>query len=137
MTYATTSQATTYHTARLTAAAWSAVSAADKPLAIQSAADILDAYAAGHGGWRDDVTPAAVPQALTNACSDLALTLTDPSALERITAQQQGVTSLSIGSASESYAGNTAIGLDAVLSPAVKALLRPYLKLAGGSVHIL
>jgi len=136
MTYATTSQATTYHTARLTAAAWSAVSAADKPLAIQSAADILDAYAAGHGGWRDDVTPAAVPQALTNACSELALTMTDPSALERITAQQQGVTSLSIGSASESYAGN-AIGLDAALSPAIKALLRPYLKLAGGSVHIL
>lgn len=136
MTYATTPQANAYHTARLTAEAWTAVPEAKRGPALQSAADILDAYAAAHGGWKDDVDPAAVPTPLTNACSELALTLTDPALQERIRAQQQGVTSLSIGSASESY-GNPATGLDAALSPAVKALLRPYLKLPGRSVYIL
>ena len=136
MTYASVSQANTYHAARLTAEAWTAVPEAKRALALQSAADTLDAYAAARGGWKDDVDPAAVPQPLTNACSELALALTDTAAQERIKAQRQGVTSLSIGSASESY-GNPAIGIDSFINPAVKALLRPYLQLPGRSVHIL
>lgn len=137
MTYATAEQAHAYHAARLSAEAWSALPAAKQEQALQSANDMLDEYAAAHGGWREEWQEEAIPDAITRACCEVALNLTDPALQERLKAQQQGVTSLSIGSASESYAGNTAIGLDAALSPAIKALLRPYLKLAGGSVHIL
>ena len=137
MTYATVEQANEYHAARLSAEAWSAIYGPKRLLALQSATDALDAYAAAHGGWKDDFLPEVeVPQAIADACCVIALALTDPAAQERIRAQQQGVVQTSIGSASESYTGNAR--MDAVLiSPALALRLKPYLKQAGGSVHIL
>ena len=137
MTYASVAEANTYHNARLSAEAWSAIPEAKRLLALQSATDALDAYAAAHGGWKDDFLPEVeVPQAIADACCMVALSLTDPAMQERVKAQQQGVTSTSIGSASESYTGN--VRMEAVLiSPALALRLKPYLKQAGGSVHIL
>lgn len=135
MTYATVEQANDYHAARLSAEAWFALSSAKHLPALQSATDALDAYAAAHGGWKD-FNPEAIPAAIQAACCEVALTLTDPALQERIKAQQQGVTSTSIGSASESYTGNARA--EAVLiSPTLALRLKPYLKQAGGSVHIL
>ncbi len=136
MTYATVEQANEYHAARLSAEAWFALSSAKHLPALQSATDALDAYAAAHGGWKDFLPEVEVPQAIADACCMVALSLTDPALQERIKAQQQGVTSTSIGSASESYTGNAR--MEAVLiSPALALRLKPYLKQAGGSVHIL
>ena len=135
MTYATVEQANDYHAARLSAEAWFALSSAKHLPALQSATDALDAYAAAHGGWKA-FSPEAIPAAIQAACCEVALNLTDPALQERLKAQQQGVTSTSIGSASESYTGN--VRMDAVLiSPALALRLKPYLKQAGGSVHIL
>lgn len=136
MTYATVEQANEYHAARLSAEAWLALSSAKHLPALQSATDALDAYAAAQGGWKDFLPEVEVPQAIADACCMVALSLTDPALQERIKAQQQGVTSTSIGSASESYTGN--VRMEAVLiSPALALRLKPYLKQAGGSVHIL
>lgn len=136
MTYATVEQANEYHAARLSAEAWFALSSAKHLPALQSATDALDAYAAAQGGWKDFLPEVEVPQAIADACCMVALSLTDPALQERIKAQQQGVTSTSIGSASESYTGN--VRMEAVLiSPALALRLKPYLKQAGGSVHIL
>lgn len=136
MTYATVEQANDYHAARLSAEAWFALSSAKQLPALQSATDVLDAYAAARGGWKDFLPEVEVPQAIADACCMVALSLTDPALQERIKAQQQGVTSTSIGSASESYTGNARV--EAVLiSPALALRLKPYLKQAGGSVHIL
>lgn len=136
MTYATVEQANEYHAARLSAEAWFALSPAKHLPALQSATDALDAYATAHGGWKDFDPAVLIPAAIQAACCEVALTLTDRALQERIKAQQQGVTSTSIGSASESYTGNARA--EAVLiSPALALRLKPYLKQGGGSVHIL
>lgn len=136
MPYATVIQANDYHAARLSAEAWFALSPAKLLPALQSATDVLDAYAASHGGWKGFDPELSIPAAVQAACCEIALTLTDQAAQERIRAQQQGVASTSIGNASESYTGN--VRAEAVLiSPALVLRLKPYLKQAGGSVHIL
>ena len=137
MTYATTAQALTYHSARLSASAWSAIPVANQPLALQSAADVLDAYAAANGGWKDFDPAGIVPAPLVAACCELAILLADTATQERIKAQRQGLTSLSIGSASESYAAGANAKVENVLDPRIKASLRPYLNASGGGVHII
>ena len=136
MTYSSVAEANTYHNARLSAEAWSAIPEAKRLPALQSATDALDAYAAAHGGWKDFLPEVEVPQAIADACCEVALTLMDPAAQERIRAQQQGVVQTSIGSASETYTGNARAEY-VLISPALALRLKPYLKQAGGSVHIL
>lgn len=136
MTYATVAQANTYHNARLSAAAWSAIPSAQQLPALQSATDALDAYAAAHGGWKEIWTETTIPEALSRACCEAAVLLSDKALQERVQAQQQGVASTSIGSASETYTGRGANSLT-LLSPAILALLRPYLRQAGSGAVIL
>lgn len=133
MAYANLSQADTYHSGRLSAAAWSALSSNMKLAAIESASDALDLYAERQGGWKQDYRESP-PEGLIRACCEEALTLTDPTTQARAKAQAEGITSIRIGSASESYGGrlNTGgIGSDKAL-----ALLEPYLKRRGRSVPI-
>lgn len=133
MAYANVSQANEYHQGRLSAAAWSALDPAIKLAALESASDALDIYAEHQGGWKQDYRENA-PEGLVRACCEEALTLCDPTNQARVKAQSEGVTSISIGSASESYGGrlNTGgIGSDKAL-----ALLEPYLKRRGRSVPI-
>lgn len=137
MTYSSVAEANTYHNARLSAEAWSAIPEAKRLLALQSATDTLDAYAAAHGGWKDDFLPEVeVPQAIADACCMVALALTDPAAQERIRAQQQGVVQTSIGSASETYTGGVRAE-SLLITPAIVMRLSPYLNRAGGGVYIL
>lgn len=136
MTYATKTQADTYHQARLSAEAWSAIPDEQQAQALQSATDSLDAYALSHGGWREEWTADNLPEALINACCELAAALTDKTLQERISAQRQGVASLSIGSASETYNGQGA-ACQTAISPAITIRLRPLLKRAGSGTVIL
>lgn len=133
MAYANLSQADTYHSGRLSAAAWSALSSNMKLAAIESASDALDLYAERQGGWKQDYREFP-PEGLVRACCEEALTLTDPTNQARLKAQSEGVTSISIGSASESYGGKAvATGVNSVKA---LALIGPYLKRRGGSVPI-
>lgn len=136
MTYSSVAEANTYHNARLSAEAWSAIPEAKRLPALQSATDALDAYAAAHGGWKDFTPETEVPQAIADACCEVALTLMDPAAQERIRAQQQGVVQTSIGSASETYTGGVRAE-SLLITPAIVMRLSPYLTRAGGGVYIL
>lgn len=136
MAYATVAQATAYHKTRLSAEAWSALDSNQQQAALQSASDALDLYAAAHGGWRQDYTQDP-PEPLQAACCLEALALTDATTQERIQAQAQGVTSTSMGSASESYNGAAFLSRAGLADPKAALLLAPYLKRAGGGVPIL
>lgn len=136
MTYASAAQAREYHAARLTSAAWSALSDEQQKAALQSATDALDSFAAGHGAWQKAWTPETLPGAITQACCMLALDLSDQTLQERIRAQQQGVSATSMGSASESYSGLGA-STWALISPAIALKIGPYLRRTGGGAVIL
>lgn len=135
MTYASVEQATAYHSARLSGEAWSALPEGRRTAALQSASDLMDQYALARGGFSESWEAGAVPEPLQRACALLALELTDSARMARLTAQQQGVTATNMGSASESYSGQGAASW-ALISPAVEALLRPWLKRSGGMVPI-
>lgn len=134
MPYADTAFADAFHSARISGEQWAGLSPDKRTAALQSASDALDMYAAEHGGWKQDYT-ANPPESIRRACCLEALALTDVATQERRTAQMQGVTSTSIGSASESY--NAQAGAGAALSNTlVAALLRPFLRYAGGGAVI-
>lgn len=135
MSYATKTEADTYHGARLTAAAWAALADATKTASLQDATDAMDAYASAQGGWIDTYTALTYPTALKNACCLEALELSRPETDARKRAQQQGVKSISIGGASESYEGLRPAAT-VLSSQKALALIRPYLNRVGSGVAI-
>lgn len=136
MAYATIEQANDYHATRLSAEAWSALDPTQQQAALQSATDALDLYAAAHGGWRQDYSQ-DTPEPLRAACCLEALALNDTTTQERIKAQAQGVTSTSMGSASESYNGTAALSRAGMADPRATLLLAPYLRRSGAGAPIL
>lgn len=135
MPYADTAFADAFHGARISGEQWAGLSPDKQAAALQSASDALDLYAAERGGWKQDYT-ANPPEPIRRACCLEALALTDETTQERVTAQRQGVTSTSIGSASESYSAQTGAGA-ALSNTLVAAMLRPFLRHAGGGVVII
>lgn len=135
MSYATKSEADTYHAARLTATAWAALADAAKLLALQSASDAMDEYAEEHGGWIEEYTALTYPQALKTACCIEALELSRAETDARKRAQEQGVTSVSIGSASETYGANRLAGA-CLVSLRARAMLMPYVISSSSGVSI-
>lgn len=136
MLYANKDYADKYHGTRLTGAAWAALPDPIKSAALQSASDAMDAYAVSKGGWRESRTSETVPEALKAACCIEAMEMTRPETEARRRAQQQGLRAISIGSASESYAENSSLSSNALCSTQAQALLKPYVKYAGGGVTI-
>lgn len=136
MLYADKATANAYHAARLTGTAWGALSDAIKTAALQSATDALDAFAASRGGWLETYTTETVPTDIINACCLEALELTRPETDSRKRAQQQGVKSISIGSASETYGESQAFQNALLASPQAQRLIAPYLKRQGSGVSI-
>lgn len=136
MLYADKTFASSYHNSRLTGTAWAALSDPIKEAALQSASDTLDAYAASRGGWAETFTESTVPADIKNACCLEALELTRPETESRKRAQQQGVKSISIGGASETYGESTAFQTAIINSRQALALLRGYVKQTGGGVSI-
>lgn len=136
MLYADKAYADTYHAARLTGTAWTALTDPIKAAALQSAADAIDAYAASKGGWREAYTPETLPEAIRTACCIEALELTHPETEARRRARQQGLRAISIGGASETYTDAGGFAACALCSVQAQALLKPYLKWAGSGVGI-
>ena len=136
MLYADKKYADDYHTARLTGSSWMALEDPIKSAALQSASDAMDAYAVSKGGWREPYTLETVPNALKMACCTEALELTRPETEARRRAQQQGLRSIFIGSASESYAENSILSSGSLCSVQALALIKPYVKYSGGGVTI-
>lgn len=148
--YATVEYADTYLACLLDTGAWDKADDATKERALMSATLQIDALASYSGGFRgqkaDPDQPlefprspdTVVPDAIKRACCLEALALLDQTqnttASARAKAIQQGVTSVSIGDASESYAKSSEIrtGIKAyLLSDMAIALVRPYLALQG------
>lgn len=134
--YADPTYAATYHSTRLSGIAWMALSVNTRAAALQSATDSLEAYAAARGGWAETYTEDTLPEAIKQACCLEALELTKPEASARLQAQRQGVRSISIGQASESYTDARGVQ-DEIMSPQAARLVRPYLKRTGSGVAIL
>lgn len=133
--YADPAYAAAYHNTRLSGPAWTALSTNTKAAALQSATDALGAYAAARGGWAETYTEETLPEAIKQACCLEALELTRPEAAARLSAQRQGVRSISIGQASESYTDARGVQ-DEIMSPQAARLVRPYLKRTGSGVAI-
>ena len=129
MVYATVEQANSYHAARLSSTAWAALSAGQKAIALQSASDAIDQYAAENGGWKTQWTAEAdTPVAVQRVCCEEALRLTDTGAETRREMMREGVKATSIGGASESYAeGSVQLAQRILRCPGAAALLKPYL----------
>lgn len=136
MPYADAAYANTYHSSRLSKDAWAALLPATQAAALQSATDAMDLYAASRGGWRRDYST-DTPEPIKMACCLEALALTDATSNARIKAQQQGVQSTSIGSASESYTGYGALSLSGLVDNHSRMLLNPFLRQSEGSAPIL
>lgn len=105
-----------------------------KMAALQSASDAIDAYAVSKGGWREVYTEQNVPENLKVACCIEALELTRPETQARRKAQEQGLRSVSIGGASETYADTTSHAV--ALNSQTKSLIKPLVKWATGGVNI-
>lgn len=136
MPYADITYADAYHSERLSKEAWISLSEEERTAALNSASDTLDIYASSKGGWLEDYT-SSTPADIKNACCIEALALCDSTAKERLKAQAQGVTSISIGSASESYSGVRGGTSDLLADAKTSALLARYLRQSGGGAAIL
>lgn len=136
--YATVEEATTYFASRLHAEAWTSASAADKGKALSMATQAIDrqplkgsksdsAQTLGFPRYPDT----EVPQAVKDATCEEALALLERGDSQRRKLQAEGVTSMSIGGLSETYAAGSGRGL---LSQEARELLRPWLL---GAVNII
>lgn len=138
--YVTVEEATTYFDSRLYAEAWDGSSAADKRKAINTlnmATKIIDRQLfKGRKADPDQelafprYPDAEVPQAVKDACCEEALALLERGNNQRRKLQAEGVTSITIGSLSETYAPGAGKKL---LSQEARELLRPWLL---GAVNI-
>lgn len=145
--YVTAEEATAYFATRLHAEAWAALSADDKPKALGMATRVIDRQLL-KGRKTDSAQALAfprypdteVPETVKDACCEEALALLERGDNQRRKLQAEGVTSITIGSLSETYAqgaggggsGGGAAGRG-LLSLEARELLSPWLL---GAVNI-
>jgi hypothetical protein len=135
--YCTTEYANEYFAGRLHAERWGETSDADKEKALRQATKEIDRQLL-KGRKATDTQELAfprypdteVPEAVKEACCEIALALLGRGNSQRRKLQQEGVQSFSLGNMSETYTPGAGRGL---LSQEAKDLLRPWLL---GSVNI-
>ena len=120
-----------YFAGRLHAERWGETSDADKEIALRQATKEIDRQLL-KGRKATDTQELAfprypdteVPEAVKEACCEIALALLERGNSQRRKLQQEGVQSLSLGNMSETYAPGAGRGL---ISQEAKELLRPWL----------
>ena len=131
MSYVSLAEANEYFSNRLHADAWADVSDADKEKALAMATKAIDRQPLS--GRKTDLAQEMafprypdvdVPEAVKEACCEVALALIERGNSQRRKLQQEGVQSFSLGNMSETYAPGAGRGL---LSQEAKELLRPWL----------
>ena len=131
MSYVSLAEANEYFSSRLHADAWADVSDADKEKALAMATKAIDRQPLS--GRKTDLAQEMafprypdvdVPEAVKEACCEVALALIERGNSQRRKLQQEGVQSFSLGNMSETYAPGAGRGL---LSQEAKELLRPWL----------
>jgi hypothetical protein len=135
--YCTIEYADEYFKNRLHAERWGETSDADKEKALRQATKEIDRQLL-KGRKATDAQELAfprypdteVPEAVKEACCEIALALLERGNSQRHKLQQEGVQSFTLGNMSETYAPGAGRGL---LSQEAKELLRPWLL---GSVNI-
>jgi hypothetical protein len=137
MAYVDLEEANEYFNSRLHADAWAEVSDADKGKALAMATREIDRQPLAGRKTTDNQALAfprypdsEVPEAVKEACCEIALALLERGNSQRRKLQQEGVQSFSLGNMSESYAAGAGKGL---LSQEAKELLKPWLL---GAVNI-
>ena len=136
--YSTTEYADEYFAGRLHAESWGETSDADKEKALRQATKEIDRQLL-KGRKATDTQELAfprypdteVPEAVKEACCEIALALLERGNSQRRKLQQEGVQSFTLGNMSETYAPGAGSGL---ISPEAKELLRPWLL---GGVNII
>jgi phage gp36-like protein len=136
--YCTTEYADEYFAGRLHAERWGETSDADKEKALRQATKEIDRQLL-KGRKATDTQELAfprypdeeVPEAVKEACCEIALALLERGNSQRRKLQQEGVQSFTLGNMSETYAPGSGRGL---LSQEAKELLRPWLL---GGVNII
>jgi hypothetical protein len=135
--YCTIEEASTYFAGRLYAERWGETSDADKEKALKQATKEIDRQPLTGRKTADDQALAfprypdeEVPEAVKEACCEVALALLERGNSQRRKLQQEGVQSFTLGNMSETYTPGAGRGL---LSQESKDLLRPWLL---GSVNI-
>ena len=131
-------EADEYFTGRLHAERWGETSDADKEKALRQATKEIDRQLL-KGRKATETQELAfprypdteVPEAVKEACCEIALALLERGNSQRRKLQQEGVQSFSLGNMSETYTPGAGRGL---LSQEAKELLRPWLL---GSVNII
>jgi len=127
-----------YFSGRLHAESWGETSDADKEKALRQATKEIDRQLLK--GRKADTSQTLafprypdteVPEAVKEACCEVALALLERGNSQRRKLQQEGVQSLSLGNMSETYVPEAGRGL---LSQEAKELLRPWLL---GGVNII
>jgi hypothetical protein len=137
LSYVSLAEANEYFSSRLHADAWAEVSDADKGKALAMATREIDRQPLAGRKTTDNQALAfprypdsEVPEAVKEACCEIALALLERGNSQRRKLQQEGVQSFSLGNMSESYAAGAGKGL---LSQEAKELLKPWLL---GAVNI-
>ncbi len=136
--YCTIEYANEYFENRLHAERWDETSNADKERALRQATKEIDRQLL-KGRKATDTQELAfprypdteVPEAVKEACCEIALALLERGNSQRHKLQQEGVQSFTLGNMSETYAPGAGRGL---LSQEAKELLRPWLM---GGVNII
>ena len=136
--YCTIEYAEEYFKKRLHAESWGETSDADKEKALRQATKEIDRQLL-KGRKATDTQELAfprypdteVPEAVKEACCEIALALLERGNSQRHKLQQEGVQSFTLGNMSETYAPGAGHGL---LSQEAKELLRPWLL---GGVNII
>ena len=136
--YCTVEYADEYFSGRLHAESWGETSDADKEKALRQATKEIDRQLL-KGRKATDTQELAfprypdteIPEAVKEACCEIALALLERGNSQRHKLQQEGVQSFTLGNMSETYAPGAGRGL---LSQESKELLRPWLL---GGVNII
>jgi len=120
-----------YFTGRLHAEAWTGADAETKEKALKQATKEIDRQPLTGRKTTDNQVLAfprypdeEIPEAVKEACCEIALALLERGNDQRRKLQQEGVQSFSLGNMSETYAAGAGKGL---LSQEAKELLRPWL----------
>ena len=129
--YCTIEEASTYFAGRLYAERWGETSDADKEKALKQATKEIDRQPLTGRKTADDQALAfprypdeEVPEAVKEACCEVALALLERGNSQRRKLQQEGVQSFTLGNMSETYAPGAERGL---ISQEAKELLRLWL----------
>jgi hypothetical protein len=136
--YCTIEEANEYFAGRLHAESWGETSDEDKEKALRQATKAIDRQLL-KGRKATDTQELAfprypdteVPEAVKEACCEIALVLLERGNSQRHKLQQEGVQSFTLGNMSETYAPGAGRGL---ISQEAKELLRPWLL---GGVNII